>query len=208
MPRFISMKDFRDKESNVEAQRLYNEAEKNGTAVKAVPLGQILGHVSECAVKTGTLPNGDTKDSCVAYGKFRAVIYKTGEVIESTTAYLPGYFAEDLMRTLNSKSNNGADILFGVEIVMKGTGKSIPVTYEVIDQVGLSRSKPLDALAKAMAAKGVLRMPPPPEFEALAAPEPEAPIIKADAPDNDGEPDPETMQEVATKITGKAKRAT
>lgn len=128
---------------------------------KSIALGQVIGTIFAIKEKVGTLPNGETKVSLLAFGDFEAVNYETGEVFQSTAAYLPGYYLETAAEMLKA-SNSGA-LLIAIEIVLVPTGKNIPVAYEVRNLVRRRPNSPLNMLKAELAATNRLRLPKPTE---------------------------------------------
>jgi hypothetical protein len=152
MPRFISMASFR-------STAAIAEAIKNGVDGAAVPVGQIIGHVVKVEPKTNDLPDGSTKVSWAAYGEFEGVSYKNGEVMQSGCVFLPDYYAQELKEAMGTGATSGGNLLFGVEIFIRATGKAIPYAYEVKNATTKMRSDPLQRLKADMARAGVLRLP-------------------------------------------------
>lgn len=141
-----------------------------------VPLGQIVGHVYDMVIKTGSLPDGTPKDSVFALGDFQATVYETGEILEANGAYLPGYYAEALKAALTRGAASNLGIVFGIEIVAEPTGldektglpRSIPFAYGVRNLIARQPDSPLEMVKRQMAKAGALRLPPPAPLEARA----------------------------------------
>ena len=178
-----------------------SQRDKNAVAHsgKEMPLGQIVGVIFDVKKKIGTLPDGTQKESRLAIGDFEAMVYKTGEVYNSTAAYLPDYFLETVESILE-KSNEGA-VMCAIELVLVPTGKSIPVAYEVKNLAVRRPENPINILKAELANAGRLRLPPPPaavpqlpgEMRMVPALEaPSAPVEEAEIqPVVDGAPDVE-----------------
>jgi hypothetical protein len=164
MPRFISMKSFRD------VDLIKSCVSEN----KTIAVGQIIGHVTAVKEKIGTTPDGSQKVSWVALGEFEAIVYKTGEVISSGAIYLPNYYALELQAAIGTGATQDGNVLFGVEVSVAPTGKTIPYAWEVQNITGMARSKPLEQLKRFLSQKGLLRLPAPVTLEqaAIAAPVP------------------------------------
>lgn len=148
MARFLSMKDFADKKAIAKCVAESVEVE----------MGQIIGHVTHVTTKEGTLPNGDPKLSFAAHGEFEAVNTNTGELMSSGTIYLPDYYAKELAHALEATSGN---VLFGVRLSVRPTGKTIPYSWNVTNVTGIARSAPLEGLKRLMHRQGVLKVAPP-----------------------------------------------
>lgn len=148
MARFLSMKDFADKKAIAKCVAESVEVE----------MGQIIGHVTHVTTKEGTLPNGDPKVSYAAHGEFEAVNTNTGELLNSGTIYLPDYYARELAHALEATSGN---VLFGVRLSVRPTGKTIPYSWNVTNVTGIARSAPLEGLKRLMHRQGVLKVAPP-----------------------------------------------
>src|ERR1700749_4057781 len=127
LKRSIQMKMFADKTLHAE-MALAQSKLPTGQFVPSKSLGQIIGVIYAVKEKTGVLPNGDEKTSLLAIGDFEAMVYDTGEVMSSTSAYLPGYFAE-AAQALLERTPDGLE--FAIEVILSPTGKSIPTAYEV-----------------------------------------------------------------------------
>jgi hypothetical protein len=191
MPKFISMKTFR----NAEAIKAAKAADPNVN----FPLGQIIGHVTAVTEKNGVLPDGSPKVSLVAHGEFECIVYATGQVIESGAIFLPNYYAVELQKALGSGADQNGNLLFGVEVSIVSVEGTIPYAWEIKNITGMARSRPLEALKRAMAKAGILRLPAP----IAPAQEPAAlsgPTID-DEPDDGSaghEPDEDGAEAVAT----------
>lgn len=160
-----------------------NDQAKAAVMLKqSTTLGQIIGTIYTVKEKIGEV-NGDVTRSLLAIGEFEAVIYATGEVMESASAYLPNYFLEAIKATLDA---GGASygITFAVEVVMVPTGKSIPFAYEVRNLAQKVAESPLQAMKRQLQAAGALKVSAPVALTADAA---TALIGTAPLPINQGE---------------------
>lgn len=128
-------------------------------------LGQIVGQIFSVEERNGTLPDGTPKASLVAIGEFEAVIYATGEIMESYIAYLPDYFLRACKGALESGIKS---VPFALEIVLTPTGKSIPTAYEVRNLIRKSPTSVLNQMKAELAAAGRLRLSPPTAAPPLA----------------------------------------
>lgn len=195
---------------------------------EAQTVGQIIGEIFSVKEKVGTLPGGDSKVSLLAFGDFEAVNYTTGEVFQSTAAYLPQYYLETVQAMLEKPDVHS--LLFAVEIVVAPTGKTIPTAYEVRNLVRRRPENAVNLLKAELAKAGRLRLPPPTERSAGAiegevlnveplrledaaashanssanTPAPE--IDPAAAPDDDAELEAMIAAEEASKAEKKAKK--
>jgi hypothetical protein len=180
LKRSIQMKLFGTAKAKKKAQET-DEHEKF-IYPKGLAVGQIVGEIFDVKEKSGTLPSGEVKMSLLAIGSFEAIVYETGEVMESTAAYLPGYYLD----TVKSMLDRGANaIAFAVEIVLVPTGKSIPLAYEVKNLIRRRPDNVINKLKAEMAASKVLRLPPPTE---TAAPDPDE-VLAIEAQYEDVTPD-------------------
>lgn len=160
--RSIQMKMFTNK---VQQQEVALARAKDEPQDKwAVPVGQVIGEVYE-VLESVFEHNGQPTTKLYAVGDFEAVVYATGEVIASPQADLPAYYLESVRGAL--KRNAGASLLFGAEIVLTATGKTIPYAYEVRNLVPREASSPLNRLKAAIAKTGKLRLPPPVALQAV-----------------------------------------
>jgi hypothetical protein len=198
MPKFISMKTFR----NAEAIKAAKAADPNVN----FPLGQIIGHVTAVTEKNGALPDGSPKVSLVAHGEFECIVYATGQVIESGAIFLPNYYAVELQKALGSGADQNGNLLFGVEVSIVSVAGPIPYAWEIKNITGMARSRPLEALKRAMSKAGILRLPAP-----IAHAEPVAVLTDdsaANEPDDGSMPDEDGAEAVATPAKhGKKARA-
>lgn len=160
MKRSIQMKMFASTTDHAE-MALAQSKMPAGQFTVSRTLGQIIGNIFDVKVKSGELPDGTTKESLLAVGEFEGVVYATGKVVSSTSAYLPAYYLE-VVQSILAKDPT-ASVLCAVEIVLAPTGKSIPTAYEVRNLVRRRPDNPLNALKLEMAAAGRLRLPPPTE---------------------------------------------
>jgi hypothetical protein len=127
---------------------------------KGIAGGQVVGNIWEIKEKVGQLPDGTSKMSLLAIGEFEAVSYETGEVFNSTAAYLPGYYLETVKSMMEK---GGAEaIVCALEIVLVPTGKSVPFAYEVRNLITRRPDNPINRLKAEMQAAGRLRLAPPP----------------------------------------------
>jgi hypothetical protein len=196
MPRFISMKNFRD---NAVMGKCIAETgqmiAKTPTGYAGEAVGQIVGHVTHVETKQGTNADGSPSTSFAAYGEFEAVVYSTGQVIESGCVYLPKYYAVEMQKALGTGATQSGNLLFGVEISMVPTGAMIPYSWDVKNVTGVARSRPLHDLKRLMAQRGVLRLPAPvalPDENPVGVTYDPAPVASLPAPDPvaaDGEVD-------------------
>lgn len=161
-------------------QKLIAEGKAEQVASVIRPLGQVVGVIYEVNPMTGKLPDGSQKEGLVAIGDFEAVIYRTGEIFETSTAYFPKYFLEHAKATLDK--TGVAALEFAIEILLVPTGKEIPVAYEVRNLRSRAAESPVNKLKAELAAKGILRLSPPVPVQ-LPAPtgELEQPVIEGTA---------------------------
>src|ERR1700729_250059 len=127
MPRFISMKNFRN--AKVMGKCIAETGAiiaQSPTGYAGDPVGQIIGHVTAVEIKEGTNPDGSPSTSYAAYGEFEAIVYETGQILESGCVYLPKYYAVEMQKALGSGATQNGNLLFGVEISMVPTGAMIP----------------------------------------------------------------------------------
>ena len=200
LKRSIQMKMFASKEDHREV------GFKNAPKV----LGQLVGQIFDVKEKTGTLPNGETKMSLLAIGEFEGMNYATGEVFQSTSAYLPGYYLETVQSMLEKGNANA--ILFAIEIVLTPTGKNIPTAYEVRNLVRRRPDNPINLLKAEMAAAGRLRLPKPNNVQAAIegevltlTPELEGDPTEVDVPEPDDGNAPDEADAAPVGATGKGK---
>jgi len=159
---------------------------------KGLAVGQIVGEIFDVKEKLGTLPSGEVKSSLLAIGSFEAVVYETGEVMESTAAYLPGYYLD----TVKSMLDRGANaIAFAVEILLVPTGKSIPLAYEVKNLIRRRPDNVINKLKAEMASANMLRLPPP---EKVAAADPDE-VLAIEAQYEDVTPDEDVAETPVTE---------
>lgn len=162
MKRSLQMKMFASETDHLEVGL---EFQKTKDATKATKvLGQVIGQIFDVKEKLGRLPNGEQKVSLQAIGDFEAVNYKTGEVWNSSAAYLPGYFLETVQSMLKLPETHAID--FAIEIVLTPTGKPAPAiqtAYEVRNLIRRRPENPLNRMKQELAAAGRLRLPPPTE---------------------------------------------
>ena len=183
--RSITMKNFRTKTTILrvsKASLAIAVGEKPRPGDEAVALGQIIGQIFKVDTKSGTLPNGEVKDSLVAVGEFEATNYETGEVFNSYAAYLPSYYLETVKSILDASAGQNAGIVFAVEIVLTATGKSVPTAYEVRNLVSRRPENPLNRIKAELASAGRLRLPPPPVAVLEALPGEKLTVDPADDP--------------------------
>lgn len=168
MKRSIQMKMFATKvqQAEVALAREKGEPEEKWK----IGVGQIVGRIFEVNERENELPDGQMKTSLVAVGEFEAVIYGTGEVMESITAYLPGYYLESVRGAL--KQGAGA-VVVGIEVVLTATGKGVPYAYEVRNLVPREADNPINRVKALLAKTGRLRLPPPQELPVLDKHDPE-----------------------------------
>lgn len=164
---------------NIQMAFFASEEDRATVVLKKEPiaLGQVIGQIFKVEEREGKLPGGEPTHSLVAIGRFEAVNYKSGEVIESFTAYLPKYFLQTCKSMLDRPGS--AAIAFAVEIVLTYTGKSgIPVAYEVRNLARRVAEDPINRIKAELEAAGRNRLgkpiplPAPQPGEVLAIPAP------------------------------------
>ena len=144
-----------------------DQAKADAILGKSTTLGQIVGTVYAVKEKTGEV-NGDVTISLLAIGEFEAVVYATGEIMESVSAYLPNYFLEPIKAMLDGGNANHG-VTFGVEVCLVPTGKTIPYAYEVRNLAQKIAESPLEVMKRQLAAIGSLRVTAPVAWTAGAA---------------------------------------
>ena len=102
-------------------------------------LGQVAGEIFKVDEREGQLRDGTPTKSVIAIGEFEAANYKSGEVIESYTAYLPKYYLETCKLALEAGAKS---VPFAIEIVLTPTGKSIPTAANQGAQASSESNRP------------------------------------------------------------------
>jgi hypothetical protein len=165
------------------------------------PLGQIVGEIFTVKIREYEAKNGDQVKERVAIGDFEGVVYGSGEVFTSTSAYLPDYFLETVeeFQALGAKSMDVA-----LEIILVPTGKNIPISYEVRPLVARAPQSAVNRMKAALQAQGRLKLPPPVEQKALEFSDP--------VDDNDGsdadQPKASATEDAETPAKGRREKAT
>lgn len=152
----------------IQMKMFTNDEQKRRVAYKNVqePIGQIVGEIFSVKRQTREMKDGSTAEFVSAIGDFEAVVYETGEVFTSTSAYLPTYFLETVeeFQKLGAKAMDVA-----LEIVLVPTGKSIPISYEVRPLIARQPQSGVNRMKAALQAAGRLheKLPPPAPLTAL-----------------------------------------
>ena len=136
-------------------------AEKKPRAEWDLTVGQLVGLITKVKTQEFENKDGTISSTLQALGEFEAIVYESGEVVESGMAYLPGYYLESVQALLEDPHIHNVEV--AVEIHLVATGKSIPVAYEVANLVKRRPDSPLNRMKAELQAAGRLRLPPPTE---------------------------------------------
>jgi hypothetical protein len=161
LKRAIQMKMFATDIQKARVALAYSE--KKPRAEWDIAVGQLVGLITKVKEQTFEQKSGEINTALQALGEFEAVVFESGEVIESGVAYLPGYYLESVQALLEDPTIHSVEV--AVEIHLVATGKSIPVAYEVANLVKRRPESPLNRMKAEIAAAGRLRLPPPTELK-------------------------------------------
>jgi hypothetical protein len=101
-----------------------------GAGTKAI-IGRVFGVCFETMVTKTTQKDGRVSESVALKGAFQAEDYKTGEISEATTVYLPMAYAEKVAFMFKADPELKA-VEVDVDIGLEATGKTIPYEWVVI----------------------------------------------------------------------------
>lgn len=101
-----------------------------GAGTKAI-IGRVFGVCFETMVTKTTQKDGRVSESVALKGAFQAEDYKTGEISEATTVYLPMAYAEKVAFMFKADPDLKA-VEVDVDIGLEATGKTIPYEWVVI----------------------------------------------------------------------------
>lgn len=150
---------------------------------KTLVLGQIVCAIYEVRTKNFEVPQtGEKRSAPLAYGDFQAVNYETGEVTESTSAFLPSYYLE-AAQAIMEKADDRRGIMGAFEVVLVPTGKNIPTAYELRNLIQRRADSPIENIKRQLEADKRLRLPAPKAVEGEGA------VPELPAPSEDEIPD-------------------
>lgn len=128
-------------------------------------IGQIVGEIFAIKKRSVEPKGGDPYEEIKALGDFECVVYATGEVFASSSAYLPRYFLETVAELIEvaDKAGGFKGMDVALEIVLVPTGKSIPISYEVRPLIARRPESAVNRMKAALQAAGRLHaaLPPP-----------------------------------------------
>ena len=126
-----------------------------------VTLGQVVGTVYDVKQRENVI-NGQVARSYQAIGEFEAIVYASGEVLESGSAYLPNYFLETVKASIDSGAASHG-VTFAIEVLMVPNTQTggMSYAYEVRNLAQRNAESPLQAMKRQLQASGTLRLTPP-----------------------------------------------
>lgn len=191
--RAIQMKMFST--PKIKSKVAYDFEQTNDIVKSSAAVGQIVGQIFAVSERKFTLQDGSASTALMAVGDFEGVVYETGEVITSGSAYLPRYYLETVDAILKANVNAAPVVDFALEIVIVPTGKNIPIAYEVRNLISRRPENRLNQIKLELARHGRLRLPAPVVADRQAI---EGEVVHLAHGESASDPTPDASAEPAT----------